>query len=232
MRTLTTECTKIAVRHVREGKLTTAGVAATMSWNNGSSVCLEGQGDAFLIRYTTGAGERLRRYCDRIGYRWTPCHFGGFRLYIVCPHCQRQCMAVYGCAPFACRKCHDLAYPSETTSGAYRLYDTGQAIANKMAGRFVTLDEPFPDRPKGMHHKTYAAKKAKWARMTNPARSMFNMMVSEDVLGSWFALDVIVKVSREKQERLYDAKVKRVEDYVERYWHDKATPAKGVTPAC
>jgi hypothetical protein len=141
-------------------------------------------------------------------------------------------MAVYGCAPFACRKCHDLAYPSETTSGAYRLYDTGQAIANKMAGRFVTLDEPFPDRPKGMHHKTYAAKKAKWARMTNPARSMFDMMVSEDVLGSWFALDVIVKVSREKQERLYDAKVKRVEDYVERYWHDKATPAKGVTPAC
>lgn len=232
MRTLTTECTKIAVSHVREGNITTNGVTATMSWNNGNSVCLEGQGNAFLIRYTTGAGERLQRHCDRIGYRWTPCHFGGFRLYLVCPHCQRQCMAVYGAAPFACRKCHDLAYPSETTSGAYRLYDTGQAIANKMAGRFVTLDEPFPDRPKGMHHKTYAAKKAKWARMTNPARSMFDTMEADEAFGAWFAIDTIFEDNREKQDRIYDAKVKRVAEYVERYWDNKTTPARRVPSAC
>lgn len=99
----------------------------------------------------------------------------------------------FGAALFACRKCNDLVYLSETTSGAYRLYDTGQTISNKLANRFVALDEPFPERPKGVHHETYAAKKAKWARMTNPTRSMFDMMLSGDALRSWFAFDIIVK---------------------------------------
>lgn len=229
MRTLTTECTKIAVSHVREGNLTTKGVTVTMRWSNGSSVCLEGQSDSFLIRYTTGAGERLQSYCDRIGYRWTPCHFGGFRLYLVCPHCQLQCMAVYGYAPFACRKCHDLAYPSETTSGAFRLYDTGQAIANKLSGRFVLLDEPFPDRPNGMHHKTYAAKHAKWQRMTAPARSMMNAMLYGDAMQGWFDNDEMWEANRLRNEQRVDAKMARVDAYVTRYWEDKPTPARGVS---
>lgn len=61
---------------------------------------------------------------------------------------------------------------------------------------------------------------------------MFDMMVPKDALETWFAFGVIVKDSREKQERLYDTKVRRVEDYVQRYWWDKTTPAKGVTLAC
>lgn len=228
MRTLTTECTKIAVSHVKSGNLTTQGVTATMRWDNGSSVCLEGQSDALMIRYTTGAGERRQQHYDRIGYRWTPCHYGGSRLYLVCPHCQRSCMAVYGCAPFACRKCHDLAYPSETTSGAFRLYDTGQAIAHKMAGQFVALDEPFPDRPKGMHHKTYAAKRAKWERMTAPARAMMDAMLHGDASRGWFVSNDSWRAKRLKEERRKDAQKTRVADYVARYWEGKETPAKGL----
>lgn len=140
-------------------------------------------------------------------------------------------MAVYGCAPFACRKCHDLAYPSETTSGAFRLYDTGQAIANKLAGRFVSLDEPFPDRPKGMHHKTYAAKRAKWMGMTAPARSMMNAMLDGDAFHGWFDSDECWEANRLKKAHRIKAQKARVDAYVTRYWDDKPTSARGVSIA-
>jgi hypothetical protein len=138
-------------------------------------------------------------------------------------------MVVYGYAPFAGRKCYDHAYPSETTPGAFRLYDTGQAIANNLASRFVLLDKPFPDHPKGMHHKTYAAKRAKWARMTAPARSMMSAMLYGDALQGWFDDDEIWEANCLKNEQRVNAQMERVDAYDTRYWEDKPTPARGVS---
>lgn len=120
MRSLTIERPEITVRHVREGKLTTEGTEIIMRWGNGNSVALEGMSDHLLIRYATGISEDRKSHCDRIDYGWTPCHFGGSKLHFICPQCGHPRMAVFGSAPFACRKCHDLAYPSEMESGAYR----------------------------------------------------------------------------------------------------------------
>lgn len=41
-----------------------------------------------------------------------PCHFGGQRLYFVCPECGRLCWSIYLKQSVKCRKCHKLTYKS------------------------------------------------------------------------------------------------------------------------
>ncbi|WP_284387804.1 hypothetical protein [Algimonas ampicilliniresistens] len=202
--------------------MTAKGASAVMRWEDGSSVRLEAGSDCLLVQYATGSNEDRETHCDRIELHLSPCHFGGHRLYLVCPSCRKPRVSIYGSAPFACRECYDLAYASETTRGPFRLYDTGQKIAHKLAGRFVTLDEPFPDRPKGMHRKTYEAKRAKWKRMTNPARSIYE--------GQWS--DEMLKEAGARYRANFDRQDERsranVSAYLERYWQDKPTPANGL----
>ncbi|GHA88557.1 hypothetical protein GCM10009069_09390 [Algimonas arctica] len=98
-----------------------------------------------------------------------------------------------------------------------------------MAGRFVLLDEPFPDRPEGMHHKTYAAKRAKWKGTTAPARSMMSAILEGDALQGWFDKDEIWEANRLKKVHRIDAQKAGVDAYAMRYWGDKPTSARGVS---
>ncbi len=52
----------------------------------------------------------------------TECHFGGRRLWFVCPNirCGRRAAILYGGPYFYCRECHGLAYPSENETGHAR----------------------------------------------------------------------------------------------------------------
>lgn len=217
-----TERGALTVRDVIRLNLAAPGVRS-IKWTNGNTVTADGAGGSILLRY----GVSGQSYSDRITLHWTPCHYGGERLFLICPKCDKARMAVYAAAPFACRVCHRLAYPSESAPPLFRAYDTGQDIAHKLAGRFVCLDEPFPERPKGMHRATYERKRAKWAALTSPARAFADAHLGTDAKGieQCRAAGASYRAEREAQET---RKVDRVADYIAAYWDDKPTPLRRV----
>jgi len=91
-----------------------------------------------------------------VGIDWTRCHYGGERAWFLCParNCGRRVAILYGGGIFACRNCYRLAYESQTESPAYRALSRTQNIRVRLGGS-GSMAEEFPNRPKGMHRKTY-----------------------------------------------------------------------------
>lgn len=86
----------------------------------------------------------------------TDCHLGGARVWLRCPAlgCGRRVALLYGGKVFACRHCHQLAYPSQRE----RPFERYQRRAEKIMGRLGWSGEDdryLKGKPKGMHWKTY-----------------------------------------------------------------------------
>ena len=92
---------------------------------------------------------------------WMPCRFGGARPYFVCPGivngiaCGRRVTKLYGAATyFLCRHCCRLVYAAQREDR----YDRALRHANKICmqlGGEPGRASALPDRPKGMHERTY-----------------------------------------------------------------------------
>jgi len=92
---------------------------------------------------------------ESIEVEWTPCTFGGTRPWFRCPICERRVAVLYLPRPYcACRQCHRLAYPSTREAPHDRLLSKAQAIRQRLGGT-ANIVAPFPERPRGMHHRTY-----------------------------------------------------------------------------
>ena len=69
---------------------------------------------AVLLMYK--ARERGGEWQDmdyRVRLDWTPCTYGGARVWFLCPSCGRRVALLYGGKVFACRHCHRLTYDSQ-----------------------------------------------------------------------------------------------------------------------
>jgi hypothetical protein len=82
--------------------------------------------------------------------RRTPTHNGGHRLDWRCPRCGRPVRYLYG-APFVCRHCHDLAYPSQQAShqqaGSFAVKRRLAAIRRKLKMKPDAESLPTRGRP-------------------------------------------------------------------------------------
>jgi hypothetical protein len=99
---------------------------------------------------------------------WTPCRFGGQRPWFVCKgpsnrgRCEHNVTKLYRAGQFfACRDCHGLAYASQQEAPRYAPVLEAQKIKLRLGGSANML-EPFPDRPKGMHWRTYDRLEARY----------------------------------------------------------------------
>lgn len=70
-------------------------------------------------------------------------------------YCGRR-VAMLHCAGelFACRRCYGLAYASQHEGLRHRGLVKAQKIRMRLGGSLDILEE-FPDRPRGMHRRTY-----------------------------------------------------------------------------
>lgn len=91
---------------------------------------------------------------QRIALTHTTPHFGGTRRWFVCPNCGRRCGKLFGGSRFYCRKCWGLAYESQRENRANRLLRRAQKLRDRLGGS-LSMDDPFPEKPKGMHWSTY-----------------------------------------------------------------------------
>ena len=96
-----------------------------------------------------------------IQINWSPCRFGGERPWFGCSvtsnggFCGRRCAKLYGAGRlFACRHCYRLAYASQQEGVHHRGILRAQKIRMKLGGS-ANLTTAFPDKPKGMHWRTY-----------------------------------------------------------------------------
>jgi hypothetical protein len=130
-----------------------------LSWSRGGEPCGSISGvaeeDWIVLDYqlTERDGEpKDMRYSVRL--TWTPCNYGGFRPWFECPGCYRRVGKLYGGARFLCRHCYGLAYNSQNESAWDRALSKCQNIRRRLGGT-ANMTEPFPDKPKGMHWRTY-----------------------------------------------------------------------------
>jgi hypothetical protein len=119
-------------------------------------------GNALILSYRVRQhGEEWQDVEKPTPIVWMPCRFGGVRPYFVCPGivngigCGRQVAKLYGAGIyFLCRHCYRLAYTSQREDSYDRASRRANNIRMRLGGEPGTA-APFPDRPKGMHYKTY-----------------------------------------------------------------------------
>ena len=94
------------------------------------------------------------RYAVRLD--WTPCGFGGRRVWWRCPAlgCGRRVAVLHGGRVFACRKCTRLAYRSQREADDDRAIRRASTIRRRLAWPAGILHD-IGGKPKGMHWRTY-----------------------------------------------------------------------------
>ena len=161
----TSKCPSLDVRRLeREGRLCPGLSLPYKLGRYGRTVAtidLEAPDSGFGIvvsyDYLKPGPERLSEsYCTPIRVEWAPCNYGGVRAWFRCPEegCGRRVAILYASPHFACRVCHRLAYYSQRSQPHDRALSRAQNIRVRLGGT-GNMYEPFPERPKGMHRRTY-----------------------------------------------------------------------------
>lgn len=92
-----------------------------------------------------------------VGITWTACNIGGHRPWFICPRCGDRRAILYKVREFGCRVCSSLYYATQRAGSSRRLsthVETMQNIRTSLGG-VASITSPFPDKPKGMHWRTY-----------------------------------------------------------------------------
>ena len=106
--------------------------------------------DYFYMKYS---GER-HPICNIIKFDWTSCHFGGHRLWFLCPKCGRRVGILYSGKHYYCRICRNLAYPSENEPKPNRMFRKANKIRRRLNSQ-PGVQNKIWSKPKGMHQKTF-----------------------------------------------------------------------------
>jgi hypothetical protein len=166
-KTITGECHSVDVRYLhREGLLKPGrrfSLRSSRAEQETGSIRGSVMGNTkperitLLYRHRSGSGGEWEDVQEPISLDWTACNFGGERPWFVCPgaRCGRRVAVLYGAGKyFLCRHCYDLSYESQRENQMHRALRRAQAIREKLGGS-ANMTKPFPEKPKGMHWKTY-----------------------------------------------------------------------------
>ena len=162
-KTTTEECHSLDVRDLYRDGLLKPGCRFRSSWSRAgretASIRAFVYRDRVVLsyRHRRGLGGEWQDVKEPISLDWTRCNFGGERPWFICPgvQCGRRVAVLYGPGKyFLCRHCYDLSYESQREDKNDRAFRRARKIRQRLGGSANML-EPFPERPKGMHHDTY-----------------------------------------------------------------------------
>ncbi|WP_374338966.1 hypothetical protein [Leeia sp.] len=149
----------------RDGQLTPGRVLGWHWSRNGEEVA--------SIQIRTGVDRLILNYRSRsnggewqpmeypVYLEWTPCNFGGRRVWFLCPArgCGRRVAILFGGPIFACRRCHKLAYQCQRETNGDRAMRRAETIRRRLGWEPGILNgEGW--KPKGMHWCTFERLKA------------------------------------------------------------------------
>jgi len=120
-----------------------------------------------LLRWPQVATMRADRYVLEVNFcnivtpqyvhlSWTFCHFGSYRPWMLCPHCQKRVARLFmGMGGFFCRICvGNPPYESQLRNNKARIYLRAYRLRQRIGGGHPVRD-PIPERPYRMWRKTY-----------------------------------------------------------------------------
>jgi len=115
----------------------------------------------FDVRIANLRRQRVEVRLTALPITWTACHLGGGRAWFRCNvssngrFCGRRVALLYAAGElFACRHCYGLAYASQREPMRRRGLGKAQKIRMQLGGSGNMFDD-FPQKPKGMHRRTY-----------------------------------------------------------------------------
>mgnify|MGYP001610442022 CR=1 FL=1 len=152
-------CLSIDVREWQRLGYLNVGRKFTWKWNLRD-------GRVFIIGVVVEEGRIALQYKIRtedcsyhMALSYTPCHFGGTRVWFRCPGrgCGRRVAKLHlRNEAFLCRDCNRLAYCSQRLTRSDRAIRQAIWIREKLGGE-PSLIGLFPTRPARMHRKTYSS---------------------------------------------------------------------------
>lgn len=162
------------IRELKRKSLLVPGGMITSKWSRGgnvhSSIGAIVYKDHLLLRYTH---KKIEEVEQKIYFTYTPCNYGGERIWFQCPFCGRRCAVIYSCGKyFACRVCGDLTYQTCNETPMDRRFSKANKLRKRIEadpGAFNSL--PY-FKPKGMHQTT-------WARIRNEIQCLEHIGIAE-----------------------------------------------------
>jgi hypothetical protein len=166
-KTTTGECHSVDVRYLHREGLLASGRWFTLRWSRAGSetgsirgaVIEEGKPERVVLtyRHRRGPGGEWEDVREPVPLTWTGCNFGGERPLVRLPRVRvaaggspsstgrdaTSCAAVATISPTRASEKRDVPGSSQGARPSERL------------GGSANMTEPFPERPKGMHHDTY-----------------------------------------------------------------------------
>jgi hypothetical protein len=166
-KTTTEECHGLDVRSLHRDGCLKPGNCFQSSWSRAGKEIASIRGfvyrDRVILsyRHRSRLGGKWEDVKELVPLQWTPCNFGGERPWFICPGvvdavgCGRRVAILYGPGKyFLCRHCYDLRYESQREDKKDRALRRAQKIRKRLGGS-ANMMEPFPEKPKAMHHDTY-----------------------------------------------------------------------------
>jgi hypothetical protein len=153
----------IDVRWLKREGMLSPGANRRISWSRDGAVIAHiniraKMGRVFLTyRYRSGGGGEWIDESYPVNLTTTPCHIGGERHWFLCPArgCGQRVAVIYGGGIFACRKCHQLAYPSQREDPSDRAVRRADRLRARLGWPGGVLEGADWGKPKGMHWRTY-----------------------------------------------------------------------------
>jgi hypothetical protein len=148
-------CNSIDIYYLKRNRVLAPGHSMTLTWSK------NGRKRASISGKVTEEGltlfYRMNGECIRylVPIVHTSCHYGGTRPWLKCPKCDRRVSKIHLIGTmFLCRHCYNLAYESQRTSNVIRSLRKAKVIRQRLGGS-MSIFEPIPSKPKGMHRETY-----------------------------------------------------------------------------
>ena len=153
------------VRKLHRRRLLWPGNSLTWQWTCNeqkiAEIGLRVEADRVVLAYRNQSARSNGGEWETMNYAvalaWTPCGFGGKRVWWRCPAvgCGRRVAVLYGGRVFACRACNRVAYRSQRETAEDRATRRANKLRNKLDWMPGILNGDG-GKPKGMHWRTYS----------------------------------------------------------------------------
>ena len=160
----TNDMLALDVRSINRAGRLTPGSWFNWQWTcNGektASIQLRVEADSVVLDYRNRSNHHNGGEWEPMRYAvaldWTPCGFGGKRVWWRCPAvgCGRRVAVLHGGRVFACRQCNRLAYRCQRETDDDRATRKAGAIRRKLGWAPGILNGDG-GKPMGMHWRTY-----------------------------------------------------------------------------
>ncbi|NDR59195.1 hypothetical protein [Aliiruegeria sabulilitoris] len=162
-RSTTEDYRAIDVRWLGREGMMRPGYSGNITWSrNGgvvASVGIASEPGRIVLDYRSrSVGEDWESLRYSVHLDATPCNIGGARHWFLCPAqgCGRRVAVLYGGRIYACRHCHQLAYPSQREDAGERAARKADRIRGQLGWKPGILNGPeLCNKPKGMHWRTF-----------------------------------------------------------------------------